>query len=394
MSVVAVTIGLTLSGVAAQDIAEASEATPSMEPMTHMEPGLHVEDAWARASMMADLPAAVYVTIHNSTDTDDALVGASTPAAAVVELHHSSDDGEGAMGMLPVDRIPIPAHGDAGIEPGGYHIMLIDLVEPLAEGDAVELSLEFATADPQTITVAVQSMAPVGEMDGHDMDHGDMDHGQVDDAEPELTWAPLVTPPAIATPSVPTPVDLADGFALGHPDAAVTVEVWEDFQCPFCQRSTFEVEPRIVERYVKSGDVRLVFRNLAFLGDESHWAAVAASLAADQDKFWPFHDYLFANLRGENRGSYSLDRLLEMGQAVDLDMDAFRTGLQLENARQRFARIQAEAQAEAAALGISATPTVTVNGVPLQDRDFDAVAAAIDEALAVAAPSAAEPNDG
>jgi protein-disulfide isomerase len=83
-----------------------------------------------------------------------------------------------------------------------------------------------------------------------------------------------------------------------------------------------------------------------------------------------------------------------MGQAVDLDMDAFRTGLQLENARQRFATIQAEAQAEAAALGISATPTVTVNGVPLQDRDFDAVAAAIDEALAVAAPSAAEPNDG
>jgi copper(I)-binding protein len=142
MSVVAVTIGLTLSGVAAQDIAEASEATPSMEPMTHMEPGLHVEDAWARASMMADLPAAVYLTIRNSTDTDDALVDASTPAAAVVELHQSSDDGEGAMGMLPVDRIPIPAHADAGIEPGGYHIMLIDLVEPLAEGDAVELSLE------------------------------------------------------------------------------------------------------------------------------------------------------------------------------------------------------------------------------------------------------------
>ncbi len=153
------------------------------------------------------------------------------------------------------------------------------------------------------------------------------------DEVPELTWAPLVTPPPVVAPSVVSPAELADGYALGSPDAPVTVEVWEDFQCPFCQRFTLEVEPLLVERYVQDGDVRLVFRNLPFLGDESHWAAVAASLAADQDKFWPFHDYLFANLRGENRGSYSLDRFLEIGEAVGLDMDAFRRGLSLDNAR-------------------------------------------------------------
>lgn len=205
-----------------------------------------------------------------------------------------------------------------------------------------------------------------------------------DDADPELTWAPLVTSPPVVAPSIVSPAELADGFALGSADAPVTVEVWEDFQCPFCQRFTFEIEPEIVERYVRTGDVRLVFRNLAFLGDESHWAAVAASLAADQNEFWPFHDYLFANLRGENVGSYSLDRLLEIGEAVGLDMDAFRAGLQLDDARERFAEIQAEARQDASALGINATPTVTVNGVPLQAPDLATVAAAIDVALSQA----------
>lgn len=213
-----------------------------------------------------------------------------------------------------------------------------------------------------------------------------------DGDDPELTWAPLVTPPPIAAPVLTSPVELADGFALGRADAPVIVEVWEDFQCPFCQRFTFQVEPELVERYVRPGDVRLVFRNLAFLGDESHWAAVAASLAADQDKFWPFHDYLFANLLGENRGSYSLDRLLEIGEAIDLDMDEFRDGLRLDNARRRFSQIQAEAQREAVALGISATPTVTVNGVLLQSPDFATVAGAIDVALAQVASTGPAPT--
>jgi protein-disulfide isomerase len=205
--------------------------------------------------------------------------------------------------------------------------------------------------------------------------------------EPELTWGPLVTPPPLQEPPIWSPAELADGFALGSPDAPVTVEVWEDFQCPFCQRFTFEIEPALVEQYVETGEVRLVFRNLAFLGDESHWAAVAASLAADQNMFWPFHDYLFANLRGENVGSYDLERLQEIGEAVGLDMDAFRDGLRLENARERFATIQAEARRDAGALGINATPTVTVNGVPLQAPDLASVSGAIDVALSLAVAS-------
>lgn len=212
--------------------------------------------------------------------------------------------------------------------------------------------------------------------------------------EPELTWAPLVTLPPIAEPPVSTPIELADGFTLGSPDAPVAIEVWEDFQCPFCQRFSVQIKPSIVEEYVETGQATLTFRNLAFLGDESHWAAVAASLAADQNRFWPFHDYLFANLLGENVGSYSLERLLAIGEAAGLDMDRFKAGLVLEQARERFAELDAASRQDAAALGISATPTVTVNGVPLQAPDFATIAAAVDVALAQASEASAGEDEG
>jgi protein-disulfide isomerase len=217
-------------------------------------------------------------------------------------------------------------------------------------------------------------------------------HGQAPEGspEPELVWAPLVTPPPVAAPAQPTPTELADGFSLGAADAPVVVEVWEDFQCPHCQRFSLEVKPALVERYVQTGDARLVFRNLPFLGDESQWAAVAGSLAADQNAFWPFHDYLFENFAGSQSGAFHLDRLLEMGEAVGLDMAAFREGLVLENARARFARIEAEAYADAYAQGINATPTVVVNGTPVASPDLATVAAAIEAAKAAMAAEPAE----
>jgi copper(I)-binding protein len=169
---VVVAISLAFGSVAAQDDSETMDPMESMDPMEQMEPGLSVRHAWTRESMMVDLAGAAYMVIHNNSDADDALLGASSPAAGVVEIHESSMDAEGAMAMMHVEEIPLPAHADAVLEPGGFHIMLIDLVEPLTEGTEIELILEFATAEPQTVIVPVQGMAPMGEMD---MDMDDMD---------------------------------------------------------------------------------------------------------------------------------------------------------------------------------------------------------------------------
>jgi copper(I)-binding protein/predicted DsbA family dithiol-disulfide isomerase len=362
--VAALALGLAAPGPRA---AVAAGMEPGGMPVATSGP-ISVHAPWTRASMMMELANAAYMVIRNDGDIDDALVGASSPVAGVAELHRTSRDAEGSMAMAPVAEIPLPAGADTALEPGGYHIMLIDLAAPLADGDVIDVTLEFALAAPLQVPVPVRATGPMS-----------AEASPV--ATPELTFAPLVTLPPIAAPPVATPVDLADGYALGDPSAPVSIEIWEDFQCPFCQQFSFGVKPLIVERYVAPGSVRLVFRDLPFLGDESHWAAVAASLAADQDLFWPYHDHLFANLRGENVGSYGLDRLLEIGEVVGLDMAAFREGLRLDAARARFAEIQTRARRDAAALGINATPTVVVAGVPLRSPDFDTVSAAIEAAL-------------
>ncbi len=173
---------LSLAPVMAQDDGM-SEDMDKMEPMGEMEPGLYVREAWTRESPMMQLAGAAYMVIHNSTDADDALVGASSPAAEFVELHLSSMDDEGMMSMNQVMEIPIPANAEAELKPGSYHVMLINLVEPLEEGTDIELALEFMTAEPQTITVPVMAGPPMmGDMEmGHDVD--DMDHGDDMDAE-------------------------------------------------------------------------------------------------------------------------------------------------------------------------------------------------------------------
>ncbi len=207
-------------------------------------------------------------------------------------------------------------------------------------------------------------------------------------AFPDLTMAPLVTPPPIVAPSARDAAIPVDGYMLGAADAPVIVEVFEDFQCPYCQRFTLQVEPQLIDTFVRPGLVALVFRDLPFLGEESRWAAVAGRLAAQQDRFWPMHDYLFANQLGENVGGFTPDRLMAMAQAAGLDMDQFIAGLQVPAARELYADIQAGAMQSAGSLGVNATPTVVVNGVPLASPDFATVAAAIQAALTTQATPA------
>lgn len=209
---------------------------------------------------------------------------------------------------------------------------------------------------------------------------------------PDLTMAPLVTLPPVS-PSLLPPIDLpTDGYAIGDPDAPVTIDVYADFQCPYCQRFSLLVGPQLIDAWVRSGQARLVFRDFAFLGEESRWAAVAARLAAEQDRFWPFHDLLYSNLLGENVGSYTPDRLLVMGQMAGLDMDPFIAGLQVPAAREAWAAIEQDVRDAASTRGVSATPTVFVDGVRVANPDVATIGAAVEAALAARRPSSPAPS--
>ena len=123
--------------------------------------GITVIDAWARPSPVVEMESmegmngGVYLTIRNDGDQADRLLGAESPVARVVEIHETTMEGD-VMAMRPVEAIEIPAGGEVSLEPGGYHIMLIDLQQPLAAGDSVELTLIFEQAGRITVTAEVR----------------------------------------------------------------------------------------------------------------------------------------------------------------------------------------------------------------------------------------------
>ncbi|MEK7647106.1 MAG: thioredoxin domain-containing protein, partial [Patescibacteria group bacterium] len=93
---------------------------------------------------------------------------------------------------------------------------------------------------------------------------------------------------------------------LGNPEAPVTVVEYSDFQCPFCGRFFHTTLSEFKENYIKTGQAKFIYRDFAFLGQESIDAAAAAKCAGDQGKFWDYHDYLFSHQSGENQGNFSV----------------------------------------------------------------------------------------
>jgi protein-disulfide isomerase len=85
-----------------------------------------------------------------------------------------------------------------------------------------------------------------------------------------------------------------------------------------------ETEPKIIQTYIATGKVKLVYRHLLQLGDGSVRTAEASECAADQGKFWPMHNMLYAR-QSEVYGGSNLDATLS-GFAKDLSLDTAAFG--------------------------------------------------------------------
>jgi protein-disulfide isomerase len=154
-----------------------------------------------------------------------------------------------------------------------------------------------------------------------------------------------------------------DDHAMGDPNAPVVIEEYSDFQCPFCRRFHDETLRRIVDEYVRTGKVYFVYRHFPVVdrndpAQESHAAAAAAVCAGRQNRFWDFHDILFANQNGENRGDFTDRRLEAMAERLSLDMGAFNDCTAAQDSRAAVAADALLAQQT----GLSSTPSFLVNG--------------------------------
>ncbi|MCI0550170.1 MAG: thioredoxin domain-containing protein [Anaerolineae bacterium] len=184
-----------------------------------------------------------------------------------------------------------------------------------------------------------------------------------------VVW-PQIRPIAEVVSVEPNPRPNAERNTAGVADAPIKIEEFADFQCPFCERFFEQTEPLLIEHYVATGKVQFVYRsmgnfvsrNLGGARTESQDAAAAAYCAGDQGKFWEMHDALFANVLGEDVGSFTDRRLAAIAEKVGLDMtefnECYNSGKYADQVQQDFEDGQAA--------GVNGTPgfvvTYTVNG--------------------------------
>jgi protein-disulfide isomerase len=168
------------------------------------------------------------------------------------------------------------------------------------------------------------------------------------------------------------------GDALGSDRAPFTLVEFADLQCPFCARYDRDVLPGVIERFVRTGRLRLELRPIAVLGPQSAPAAAAALAAGLQGRAWPFADLFYRNQLPENSGYVTWPFIARIAVAVP-GLDAARLRRDTVSAQVRGAL--ADDQRSAVTARITGTPGFRLgrtggvlgpfNGLRLQRADFE-----------------------
>lgn len=116
---------------------------------------LLIKNAWARFSVPGMKASGVFLDLDNQSRQDDVLLSVSTPVAGQGEIHESiSENGMMKMQALP-EGLPLPASQVTHLQPGSYHVMLMNLKEPLKLGMTIPVTFKFKYHKPIIINVPV-----------------------------------------------------------------------------------------------------------------------------------------------------------------------------------------------------------------------------------------------
>ena len=162
-------------------------------------------------------------------------------------------------------------------------------------------------------------------------------------------------------PIVRTPVS---GRTAGNPDATVKIIEFADFQCPYCKRFADDGGKKLIEEFLNKGTVSIQFVSFIVVGEESKRAAEAAECAADQGRFWDYHDLLYLRQGAENSGVFSAGNLKKYAAELKTHFSDFDTGKFdrcLDSGEKRVSVEQQTKQAREA--GVQSTPSFLINGL-------------------------------
>lgn len=145
---------------------------------------------------------------------------------------------------------------------------------------------------------------------------------------------------------------------LGSKDAPITMVEFGDYQCFYCNKFYHTTEPDIMKNYVDTGKVKLIFKDLTIIGQDSINAAYAAHCAQEKGKFWEYHDALYNNWAGENTGWASPKNLLVFAKQVGITDSDFNSCM----SDARYTSMVKGSVSDAQTLGLTGTPDFFIIG--------------------------------
>ena len=143
---------------------------------------------------------------------------------------------------------------------------------------------------------------------------------------------------------------------LGSAEAQITIVEFGDYQCEMCHSWFHNTRGTIIDNYVDTGKVNMVFVDLAFLGSDSPVAAQATHCANEQGKYWEYHSILYYKQEGIDNGWASKSMLKEYASELKLDPDQFAGCIDSA----KYASYIQDSYNAAVAVKVSATPTFYV----------------------------------
>ena len=140
--------------------------------------------------------------------------------------------------------------------------------------------------------------------------------------ESELVIEPTPTVEPVGPAKITMATFLDNGSpVMGNPDAKVTLVEFGDYQCHFCNVFFHSTEESIVQKYVETGKVKIIFKDFNIIGPDSVNASHGAHCASEQGLFWEYHDILYNNWTGENNGWAASENLLKFAEEIKVDVD-------------------------------------------------------------------------
>ena len=143
---------------------------------------------------------------------------------------------------------------------------------------------------------------------------------------------------------------------LGSESASVTIIEIGDYQCEMCKRWFDHSRSQIIDNYINTGKVNMVFLDMPILGNDSLIAAEATYCANDQGKYWDYHVTLFEHQEEMNSGWANNERLKSFAFSLGLDMKEFSQCL---DSKHYYSQVKLNAE-KSKAMGASSTPSFLI----------------------------------